>query len=282
MERSREERRGITAARRLARALLATCALWLIIYEVRTIALPHWHALMFGRAVHLVVLGIASGVCLLRAAIDERERGGWLLIGLGCLSWTAGEIYFTAALWDLHQIPVPSWADVGYLGFPPLVFLGIMLLARSRAQHMPSTAWIDAGAASLAVAGLSAAVVFDAVLRSVGGTTAGVATNLAYPVTDLLLIGLLVGVIALCGWRVTHTWMLLGIGVVTFWVADSLFLIQSANGSYVPGGVYDIGWWAALLRSRPRRGRGEATFLSSAPSRMPRRSWRRLPLARLR
>ena len=241
-----DEGRRIRAARGFARAVLGTCVVWLIIYEAHVVALPGWHAFLFGRAVHLVVLGLASGTCLLRAASDERERAGWLLIGLGCASWTAGEIYFTAALWDLHQIPVPSWADVGYLGFPPLVFMGIMLLARSRARHMPGTAWIDAVAAALAVAGLSAAVVFDAVLHSVGGTTAEVATNLAYPVTDLLLVGVLVGVIGLCGWRLTRTWVLLGAGVVIFWVADSLYLIQSANGSYVPGGVYDVGWWGGI------------------------------------
>src|SRR5664279_3002703 len=240
------EGRRIRAAGGLARTVLGACVLWLIIYEAHVVALPDWHAFLFGRAVHLVVLGLASGACLLRAASDERERAGWLLIGLGCASWTAGEIYFTAALWDLHQIPVPSWADVGYLGFPPLVFMGIMLLARSRARQMPATAWIDAVAAALAVAGLSAAVVFDAVLHSVGGTTAEVATNLAYPVTDLLLVGVLVGVIALCGWRLTGTWVLLVAGVVIFWVADSLYLIQSANGSYVPGGVYDVGWWGGI------------------------------------
>jgi two-component system cell cycle response regulator len=241
-----DEGRRIRAARALARTVLGTCVVWLVVYEAHVVVLPSWHAFLFGRAVHLVVLGLVSGTCLLRAAVDKRERAGWLLIGLGGASWTAGEIYFTAALWDLHHIPVPSWADVGYLGFPPLVFTGIMLLARSRARQMPGTAWIDAVAAALAVAGLSAAVVFDAVLHSVGGATAAVATNLAYPVTDLMLVGVLVGVIALGGWRLTRTWVLLGVGVLIFWLADSLYLIQSANDSYVPGGVYDVGWWGGI------------------------------------
>jgi diguanylate cyclase (GGDEF)-like protein len=241
-----DERRTLRTARVLARAVLGICLVWLIVYEARVVALSGWHGFLFGRAVHLVVLALASGMCLLRAASDRRDRAGWLLIGLGCASWTAGEIYFTAALWNLHQIPIPSWADIGYLGFPPLVFTGIMLLAHSRARRMPSTAWIDALAAALAVAGLSAAVVFDAVLHSVGGTPAEVATNLAYPVSDLVLVGVLVGAIAVSGWRITKTSALLVAGVVLFWVADSLYLIQSANGSYVPGGVYDVGWWGGI------------------------------------
>src|ERR1700690_3525785 len=88
-----DEGRRIRLARGLARTVLGTCVVWLIIYEAHVVVLPGWHAFLFGRAVHLVVLGLASGTCLLRAASDERERAGWLLIGLGCASWTAGEIY---------------------------------------------------------------------------------------------------------------------------------------------------------------------------------------------
>ena len=143
-----DEGRRFRGARSLARTVLGTCVVWLIIYEAHVVVLPGWRVFLFGRAVHLVVLGLASGICLLRAASDARDRAGWLLIGLGCASWTAGEIYFTAALWDLHQIPVPSWADVGYLGLPAARVRGIMLLAHSRARHMPGTAWIDAVAAA--------------------------------------------------------------------------------------------------------------------------------------
>jgi two-component system, cell cycle response regulator len=238
--------RRLDLSRRFPRALLAVCGLWLACYELRVVALPHWHPFVFGRGVHLVELGLVSGLCLLRGVLDRRERWGWLLVGLGCASWTLGETYFTAALWNLHEIPVPSWADAGYLAFPPLVFAGIVLLARRRIQRLSASVWLDGAAASLAVAALSAVVVFDPVLHSVGGSPADVATNLAYPLSDMLLVGLLVGVVALSGWRVTRTWMLLGIGVVVFWVADSLYLIQSANSSYTPGGVYDVGWWGGI------------------------------------
>jgi diguanylate cyclase (GGDEF)-like protein len=226
--------------------MLAVCGLWLASYEVRVVAFPHLHLFVFGRAVHLIELGVVSGLCLLRGLSDRRERGAWLLIGLGCASWTLGETYFTVALWNLHEIPVPSWADAGYLAFPPLVFAGVALLARRRIDTLSASIWIDGAAAALAVGGLSAAVVFGPVLHGVGGSPANVATNLAYPVSDMLLLGLLVGVVALSGWRITRTWLLLGIGVVVFWVADTLYLVQSASSSYTPGGVYDVGWWGGI------------------------------------
>ena len=53
--------------------------------------------------------------------------------------------------------------------------------------------------AALAVAALSAAIVFQGVLRTTGGEPLEVATNLAYPVADLALLGLVTGGIALTG-----------------------------------------------------------------------------------
>ncbi|HWF52942.1 MAG TPA: HD domain-containing phosphohydrolase [Solirubrobacteraceae bacterium] len=231
---------------RLVKAALALCALWLAFYELRAVAFPTWHVFAVGRGAHLVELGLASGLCLLRGLVDRRERWGWLLIGLGCAAWTLGETYFTVALWNLKNIPVPSLADAGYLAFPPLVFAGIVVLARRRIDRMSASVWIDGAAAALAVAALSASLVFDPVLHSVGGSPAAVATNLAYPVSDMLLLGLLVGVVALSGWRLTRTWSLLGIGVIVFWIADSLYLVHSASATYTPGGVYDIGWWGGI------------------------------------
>jgi diguanylate cyclase (GGDEF)-like protein len=84
------------------------------------------------------------------------------------------------------------------------------------------------------------------VLRHASGRVLEVITNLAYPVTDLVLLGACVAVIALRGWRLDRTWGLLGAGIVVFWVADSLYLVETALGTYTPGGVFDEGWWLGL------------------------------------
>jgi two-component system, cell cycle response regulator len=233
-------------SRRLAQMLLLSSGVWLVSYEFWLLAFPRDHVWMFGRAGHLVVLGVAAGLCVLRGVVDREERIAWLMIGFGCAAWMIGETYFTAALWNLRSIPVPSWADAGYLAFPPLVFGGIGLLALKRVRGLPVSVWIDGLAASLAVASVSAAVVFGAVLDTVGGTPAGVATNLAYPVSDLLLLGLLVGVTGVSGWRLSRTWVLIGAGVALFCVADSIYLVQTANNTYTPGGPFDVGWWAGI------------------------------------
>jgi two-component system, cell cycle response regulator len=88
--------------------------------------------------------------------------------------------------------------------------------------------------------------VFETVLDSVEGAPVAIATGLAYPLLDLVLLGLAVGALAGTGWRLDRTWMLLAAGVSTFWLADSLYLVHTAAGVYESGGWFDAGWWAGL------------------------------------
>jgi two-component system, cell cycle response regulator len=232
---------------RWAAALFALSGAWLAFYELHTVVAPHVgvHG-MFDKRVHLVVLLSASGLVLARAATRRGERLAWLLIGAGMLAWSLGEVYYTLALWDLPSIPIPSAADGGYLAFPVLAFAGMGLLARSRVPTAAATLWADGLAAALAVGAVSAAFVLDEVLRHTSGRPLEVITNLAYPVTDLVLIAACVAVVGLRGWRIDRTWALIGSGVLMFWVADSLYLVETARGTYTVGGVFDAGWWLGL------------------------------------
>jgi two-component system, cell cycle response regulator len=230
------------------RAAFYGCAAWLVLYELRVLLAPDVDlGPLTSRFAHDVVLLISSALCLARAVGFRRERLAWLLIGLGVLAWSLGEVYYTAVLWTVDDIPIPSLADIGYLLLPPLALTGILLLLRSRARHVPRTLWVDGVVAALAVASLSAALVLQAVLDNAEGQLLEVATNVAYPVTDLALLGLIVGALAGTGWRLDRTWILLAIGVSTFWLADSLYLVGTAEGTFVSGGWIDTGWWAGLF-----------------------------------
>jgi two-component system cell cycle response regulator len=233
---------------RWVRGVFALLLVWLAVYELHAIFAPGLgrHD-VFDKRVHLVVLLCASALIFWRAVRRREERAAWALIGAGVLAWSVGEVYYTLALWNLANIPIPSAADGGYLAFPLLTFAGICLLARARVQGSERTLWADGLAAALAVGAVSAAIVLDEVLRHTTGHPLAVITNLAYPVTDLVLLGSCVAVVALRGWRLDRTWTLIGIGVVAFWVADSLYLIKTAQGTYTPGGVFDIGWWLGLV-----------------------------------
>jgi diguanylate cyclase (GGDEF)-like protein len=188
-------------------------------------------------------MGAGAALCLLRAAIRRQERTAWLLLGLGVCAWVFGETYFTAVLWSAASPPVPSPADAGYLALPPLVFLGLLALARARVRDLSPTLWVDGITAGLTAGALSAAVVFGPVLSSVNGLDLAVITNLSYPVSDLLMLGLICGLLVVGGRRLDRRFAILAFGIVCFWAADSVYLIRSAQGTWVSGGPYDPGWW---------------------------------------
>ena len=110
-------------------------------------------------------------------------------------------------------------------------------------------------------------------LRTVGGNPLGVATNLAYPLGDLVLLGR--GRRRLRAARLARdrTWALLGLGIVLFWLADSLTSCTVANETLRLPGLFDAGWtsclvlfaaaaWQPARRSAPAEDAGAMRFIA--------------------
>jgi two-component system, cell cycle response regulator len=205
------------------------------------------------------VVGIAAGLTCVLRGLTGRERRAWIWIGAGVLSWTAGDIYWTAALETVKSPPYPSLADLGYLGFYPPVFVGIGLLVRERVIRFSASIWLDGFIAACAVSAVASGVVLADVWHSSTGGIAAVATNMAYPAGDALLLCLVLAAFALSGWSIDRAWLLLASGLVLFGIADSIYLVQVANGTYDLGTILDLGWPAgfvliAIASCAPSRG----------------------------
>ncbi len=74
-----------------------------------------------------------------------------------------------------------------------------------------------------------------------------VATDLAYPVGDMLMLSLVMGVFALTAWRPGRAWTMIGLGLTAMAAADSIYAYQSSQGAYIEGGLLDAMWPAATL-----------------------------------
>ena len=236
------------APARLVTALITAMVAWLVVHEAHVLVpgLDGFGGPLFGRWVHVGVMAAGGLLVLARAITHRAERLGWALLAAAMLAWTGGEAYFTLVLWDLAAPPVPSPADAGFLLFPLLALGGIVALACARVRGADHLLVADAAIAALAAGAVSAALVFGAVVEAVGGgEDLALVTNLAYPVSDLLLLATIVGIGALQGWRVNRTWWLLALGCLCFTVTDGVYLVQVAHGSWVSGGPWDVGWWAA-------------------------------------
>jgi two-component system, cell cycle response regulator len=185
-----------------------------------------------------VVLG-AGVACLVRASAFGRERWAWILIGAAILFWGAAEVYWAIFIEGNPNAPYPSPADVGYLLFYPLAYAGLALLVRARAQEMNWRLWMDGAIAALGTAALGAAFVFDFVASRTEGTPLQVATTLAYPLGDIAMVAIVVGVVALTGWRPGRTWSLLLAGLAALVVADIAYTLQSTAAALPEGNWID-------------------------------------------
>ncbi len=235
---------------RLVRGATAVCAgAWLAFFAHAVFGLASPGAdTFFDSILYCALIGVAGASCLLRAALHREERAAWAILGAGLLLWTAGEVYWSVALSELDAPPIPSPADVGYLGFYPAAYTALVLLVRSRMPGFRRALWLDGLIAALAVAAVAAAVAFEPIVdASVEGDALAVATNLAYPVGDLVLVALVVAVFGLSGWRPGGAWAMLGAGLAAMAVADGAYLLQSAKGTYVEGQLLDTLWPAAAL-----------------------------------
>jgi diguanylate cyclase (GGDEF)-like protein len=200
-----------------------------------------------GTIVYNVLLVASAACCAARGLAASVERAPWLLLGLATGLWACGDLYYSFFLSSREEIPFPSIADGFYLAFYPLAYVALGLLLRRRVHYLYGSLWLDGIIGGLVVSAIGAAVVFDAVLDTTHGSRLVIATNLAYPLFDVLLFALLIGVIALNNWRLDRTWVLVAAGFASFSVADSVYLYQTAAGTYVEGTAVDIGWVAASV-----------------------------------
>ena len=222
--------------------LLAACAVHAVAgFDAGPLA---WLLEKWGYNVVLVGSGLA---CLARGIKVRDERAAWLTMGVGVVGWALGNVYYTVVLWDLDPIPIPSVSDVLWLGYYPIVYVAVAMLLRARIARFHASLWVDGALAALAVAALSAAVVFQSVLHSTGGDPIEVATNLAYPLGDLVLLGMVTGGVALTGWKPGRTWGALALSFIIFGVSDGIYLWGNATGSWQAGSVFEAGWPAATL-----------------------------------
>jgi diguanylate cyclase (GGDEF)-like protein len=177
------------------------------------------------------VLAGAALVCVARAVLLREERLAWALIAFGLVAWSAADMYFTFVLSKLDEPPYPSISDVGWLVFYPACWVAVVLLTRRRVREFHASLWLDGIVAALGVAALTAALVLPPILAmSTQGETAAVIVNLAYPVGDVLLLALMIGALALTGWRPGRSLALVGVGLMVSAVADIVYLSAIAHG----------------------------------------------------
>jgi diguanylate cyclase (GGDEF)-like protein/PAS domain S-box-containing protein len=170
----------------------------------------------------------------------SRRRWGWWLIGLAGVSWSLGNVLYTAT----PNAVSPALNDLFYLGAVPLAAVGLILVASHQATR--------GGLVRLVLDGLTVvpATVFISwalVLHSIwltdtdpinGNSVAATVTYLAYPVTDILLVALALLIVTRQTGRLRVSIGLIACGYVGLAIADSGYNYYTSVGTYVGDTVF--------------------------------------------
>jgi diguanylate cyclase (GGDEF)-like protein len=240
--------RPLTSNKRAQAWLLVLTAVFAVVAVEYTFAVSDALLQVIEVAVYNNLVIAAGIVCVARGLIAQRERVAWIAMGSAILAWGIGNTVWTFTVANLDDPPFPSLADIGFLAVYPPAYVAIVLLLRSRVQELRSSLWLDGVISGLAVGAVGTAVILPAILDTIEGTSrAAVTTNIAYPLLDLTLIGMVVWGLAVTGWRPDRTWALVAAGLLVFSISDCLYLYETAVGSYSNGSPTDLGWAAGCL-----------------------------------
>ena len=193
------------------------------------------------------LLFTGAAFCLWRAAAVREERLAWAVMGAAIAIWTAGDVLWTALWAEDPNAPYPSISDGLWLAWYPASLAVLFLLMRSRLASFRASLWLDGTIGALCVIALGFAFAYGPIADGATGSTAAVLTNLAYPLGDMLVLGVVVAIFGLTGWRPGRAWLILGAGLALAAIADVTYLAQTALGTYSDASLVDAGWPASAL-----------------------------------
>ena len=269
----------------------AVAAVFVLLYAVVLVLrpLPDAHVVAVDNLGQLLAATAAAVCCALVAlrSAQARTRAAWALLAAATGAWAAGQ-----AVWSWYElvadreVPFPSLADAGYLAFPVLAAAGLLVLPVGREDNSGRLRdLLDGFVAAGSLLLLSWASSLGAAASGGGSTDLETALGVAYPLSDVALLTLVLLVLsraASTGWTVLVP---LAAGLAALAIADSTFLYLTATGSYASGDLCGIGWTGGFaliaVAALAARGHEPRTGPADDPVEQPARTGTRTQRLRL-
>jgi diguanylate cyclase len=188
---------------------------------------------------------VVCALAIARGVLFRRGRVVALALGFSLLFWAAGDLALTVESLGGATPSTPSVADAFYLAFYPLAYVGIVVFMRGEVRKLTTPSWLDGMVAGLGAAAVCSAFAFHAIVHAAGGDVLATATNLSFPIGDVLLLGLVVGGTAILSGRRKAPWILLAVGIGANVVGDTFAVFQST--SWVSETAQAMAWPIAML-----------------------------------
>jgi hypothetical protein len=178
------------------------------------------------------------------SALDAQTRRSWRIVSLAFISLLLGRILLLASENILGIAPFPSWADLFFIAYYPLLMLGMLLFPvpkRTLAGRVKF--WLDAGTVMLGGGMLVWYFFLGPTILAEYNSPLERLLSAAYPIGDMAL---LFGVTALLLKKPASVsrfaLQLLVAGFLFYFVADVMFGTLSLQGSYKSGDLPDAFW----------------------------------------
>jgi uncharacterized membrane protein len=150
-----------------------------------------------------------------------------LLVALAIASWATGNTIWSFRFGDAAAAPATSLSDVFSLAWYPLIVAALAMLVRDRVPGFELHRWIDGVAVMLLVATPWVALFLEPVAAHSDASALAVVLEYAYPLGDAVVVGAVLGVIAVMGWRPGRMWLALGLALTVIGVADAIYSVHA-------------------------------------------------------
>ncbi len=191
--------------------------------------------------------GMAAPIAVIIGVLRYRppDPRPWFVLAAGLALTTIGD--WTWLL--MAQVGVesfPSVADALYLIGLVLIGLALLALVRGRIPGGDRAGIIDALIVAIGAALLSWTFLMQPLVNDPFASIPEIATALAYPAIDILLLGVLVRVFLVPGRRVVAL-NLLSLALLALLLSDFPYAVMVLSGTYETGHVVELGWLIASV-----------------------------------
>lgn len=211
----------------------------------------------------------AALLCLVRIRPSNPDRRAWQLVAAALAFSALANTYWSWFIQPIVPEPFPTLTDAMWLAYYPCVFLALWLLVRARIEHFPLTVGLDGLLVGLGTASVVAALVLPTAMSELGGGVVVVATTLAYPILDIVLLAAMLAACAVFRWHPPPGLWWLILGSALFALVDSVYLLQIVNDSYGYGGFVDAASVVAATLTALAPGRHRRASIESVPRAVP-------------
>ena len=195
------------------------------------------------------LLGLSPVLAIVAGILVHRPRAwiAWSLLAFGQLLFWAGDLYTYSypKLFD-KEVPFPSPGDWLYLAVYPVLMAGLIMLVRRRNPDGDQPGLIDSAILTVGIALLSWVFLIAPNMHLSGLTMYAKLVSSAYPLGDLLLLGVAIRLAVDTGKRAPSFYLLV-CSIVALLAVDTAYNYALLKGTYNHQLSYDVGWIAYYL-----------------------------------